>query len=234
MAGVNEYGQPVGDDLVDWEPPDFPPATELSGRTVRLEPLAWQRHGQELFDVFSEATDSLWTYLPFGPFHRIDELEATIESMLGYPDWVPYAVVVDGEALGFASYLRVQQRDGVIEIGAIAFSPPLQNTTAATESLYMLIRNAFDLGYRRCEWKCDDLNAQSLSAGRRLGFRYEGTFRQATHYKGRNRDTAWLAITDTDWPRLDAALRAWLSPDNFDDSGHQIRSLGELTPGLST
>ncbi len=234
MAAVNEFGQPVGDDLVGWDQPELPPATELTGRTVRLEPLSWPRHGQELFDVFSDAPDSLWTYMPFGPFHRVDELEATIEAMIGYPDWVPYAIVVDGQALGFASYLRAQPGDGVIEIGAIAFSPPLQKTTAATESLYLMIRNVFELGYRRCEWKCDDLNAPSRSAGRRLGFRYEGTFRQATHYKGRNRDTAWFAMTDTDWPRLDAAFRAWLSPENFDDSGRQVRSLRELTHGLSS
>jgi RimJ/RimL family protein N-acetyltransferase len=135
---------------------------------------------------------------------------------------------VEGRPLGFASYLRIRPRDGVIEIGSIAFSPMLQRTTAATEALYLLMRNAFDLGYRRCEWKCDDLNGPSRSAADRLGFTYEGTFRQATHYKGRNRDTAWYAILDNEWPALDGSFRRWLERENFDAEGIQKRPLNEI------
>lgn len=197
----------------------------LRGRWVTLEPLHWRAHGPALFEQFDSAPDSLWTYMPFGPFDHQSDLEETIEAMIDYPDWVPYAIVVDGRPLGFASYLRIQPVDGVIEIGAIALAPPLQKSTSATEALYLMIAHAFQLGYRRCEWKCDALNGPSRSAGRRLGFEYEGTFRQATHYKGRNRDTAWFAIIDKDWPGLESAFSKWLSPDNFDEQRTQRQSL---------
>jgi RimJ/RimL family protein N-acetyltransferase len=169
--------------------------------------------------------DAMWTYTPYGPFTDVAAVAGTINAMVEQDDWQPYAVVVDHIPLGFATYLRVKPRDGVIEVGGIAFSPALQRTTAATEALHLLIRNAFDLGYRRCEWKCDDLNSPSRIAAERLGFRYEGTFQQATHYKGRNRDTAWYAITDAEWPPLDTAIRAWLSMDNFEDTGLERASL---------
>jgi len=117
---------------------------------------------------------------------------------------------------------------GSIEIGGISYSPALQRTIAATEALYLAIRNTFDFDYRRCEWKCDDLNEPSRTAAVRLGFRYEGTFCKATQYKGRNRDTAWYAITDEEWPALDAAFSAWLSDDNFDNRHRQRRSLAEI------
>lgn len=229
---MNASGQPIGEDLRDWEPPPLPPVAVLSGETVSLEPLEWSSHGDALFEAFSTAPDSLWTYMTFGPFDGPADLETTIETMIGAADWLPYAIVVEGTPLGFASYLRAQPADGVIEIGSIAFSTHLQRTTPATESLYLMIRNVFELGYRRCEWKCDALNAPSRSAGGRLGFRYEGTFRQATHYKSRNRDTAWFSIIDTDWPALDAVFLEWLSSDNFDEAGRQIRRLSDLTTGL--
>ena len=129
--------------------------------------------------------------------------------------------MVDGAPLGYLSYLRIDPAGGVIEIGSIAFSQRLQRTTPATEALYLLLQTAFDLGYRRCEWKCDCLNAASRAAAERLGFRYEGTFRQATHYKGRNRDTAWFAIIDADWPARQHALATWLDRHNFDQHGRQ-------------
>jgi RimJ/RimL family protein N-acetyltransferase len=127
--------------------------------------------------------------------------------------------------------LRIDQKNGVIEIGSIVFSPSLQRTSAATESVYLLLKNAFELGFRRCEWKCDHLNLPSRVAAERLGFRYEGTFRKATHYKGRSRDTAWYAITDEEWPALDAAFRSWLADDNFDVDGVQRRSLRAVRSG---
>lgn len=153
--------------------------------------------------------------------------------MIEAGDWCPYAIVTPGDGpCGIACHLRVQPSIGVIEIGSIVLSPRLQRTTAATEALYLLMRHAFDLGYRRCEWKCDALNAPSRRAAERLGFVYEGTFRQATHYKGRNRDTAWYAIIDADWPALDAAFTAWLAADNFDAEGRQRRGLGSFRSAL--
>ena len=228
MPRSNEFNQPIGDDLDGWKPPGFPPLREFAGKYVKLEPLNRERHTQSLYAAYQDSPDSIWTYMPLGPFRDTAELGATIEALAADSGWQPYAIVVHGTALGFMSYLRIDQPNGAIEIGSIVLSTGLQRTTPATEAIYLLIKNAFDLGYRRCEWKCDDLNAPSRRAAQRLGFRYEGTFRHATHYKGRNRDTAWYAITDHEWPALDQAFRAWLADDNFDRSGRQRSSLSNL------
>jgi len=225
MPRSTEFGQPIGPDLQGWVPPEFPRLQEFEGRSAKLEPLDSERHGRSLFAAFREAPESIWTYMTIGPFASEHALTDAIDVIAVYPDWQPYAIVVEGRAQGFMSYLRIDPPNGVIEIGSIVFAPQLQRTRAATEALYMLIKNAFDLGYRRCEWKCDDLNVPSRLAAERLGFRYEGTFRKATHYKGRSRDTAWYAIIDDDWPVLDRKFQAWLSDDNFDPGGRQRRSL---------
>lgn len=198
---------------------------------MTVEPLDRETHGPPLFETLAAAPDSLWTYMSFGPFHDYHEFESTLKTIEHYPNLMPFAMVVDDEPLGFASYLRTAPRDGSIEIGSIVFSPQLQRTTPATEALYLMMRNVFALGYRRCEWKCDDLNTVSRRAAERLGFIYEGTFRQATLYKGRNRDTAWYAITDREWPDLDLAFQKWLSPYNFDSNGAQLRSLRQIREG---
>lgn len=234
MSVANEFGQPVGNTISGWAPPTLPRNVPLSGRTTVLEPLQWSRHGVSLFEVFSASSDDLWTYMTFGPFSSPEDLEETIDWMNSQEDWLPYAIVVDGNALGFASYLRIDPPQGVIEIGAIVLSPPLQKTTPATEALYLMIHNVFALGYRRCEWKCDSLNEPSRLAGERLGFVYEGTFRKAMHYKGRNRDTAWFSMTDDEWPSLDAAYTRWLTPDNFDSQGVQIERLRDLIAASRT
>ena len=231
MPRPNEFGQPVGDPLGGWSPPPAPPAQRLEGRTVTLEPLEPKRHAAPLSEAFGNAPDSLWTYMAFGPFDTVADLETTLHSMTEAPDWSPYAIVVEGKPLGFASYLRIVPGDGTIEIGSITFAPSLQRTTAASEAIYLLIRYVFELGYRRCEWKCDHLNEASRIAAVRLGFTYEGIFRQATHYKGRNRDTAWYSIIDREWPDLDMAFQNWLSADNFDDRGRQRKGLGEMREG---
>lgn len=191
-------------------------------------PLDPDRDTGPLYDALGDVPDSIWTYMSFGPFAESAELRATLQVMVDDATWQPYVFSVDDRPLGFASYLRIQPRDGVIEIGAITLSPEMQRTTSATEALYLMIRNTFEQGYRRCEWKCDDLNAPSRSAADRLGFTYEGTFVQATHYKGRNRDTAWYAITDREWPALDDAFQRWLAPENFDDAGGQKVTLREM------
>lgn len=228
---VNQFGQRVGIALGVWAPPAMPSSAGLTGRLVELQPLDSAVHAEGLFAAFAEAPPSLWTYMAVGPFRSSDELKSAIAAMTGHQDWQPYAITVQDKPLGFASYLRVDQRSGVLEVGSIALSPSLQRTTAATEALYLMIDHSFDLGYRRCEWKCDALNAPSRSAAERLGFRYEGTFRQATHYKGRNRDTAWFAITDAEWKELRPAFRKWLSADNFDGRGNQRKSLREMLRG---
>jgi len=226
VSRLNEFNQPIGPDLQGWTPPQFPPFRELHGRSVKLEPLDRERHAGALFTAFQDAPDALWTYMFFGPFRCVGELAAAIDTLIALPDWQPYAIVVGERPVGFMSYLRIDPANGAIEIGSIVFSPALQKTRAATEAIYLLIRNAFDLGYRRCEWKCDDLNDASRVAAGRLGFRYEGTVRKATHYKGRSRDTAWYAIIDDEWLALEAAFQTWLADDNFGPDGRQRTSLG--------
>lgn len=221
----NEFGQPVGLPLLGWAPPPVPGATALNGGHVRLAALDVSAHSSDLMVALGDAPDALWTYMSFGPFATEDSLRRTLEQLADTDGWQLYAIEVDEKALGFAAYLRIEPANGSIEIGSIVFSPDLQRTTAATESMFLMIDNAFALGYRRCEWKCDALNQPSRDAAERLGFAYEGTFRKATHYKGRNRDTAWYAITDDDWPELRAGFVAWLSVENFDDAGHQRTSL---------
>ncbi len=170
----------------------------------------------------------MWTYLPFGPFPDAEDLGDQLERLISLRDWQPFAIVVDDEPVGFCSYLRIDPAGGVIEIGSIAFAASLQRTSAATEAIFLLLGRAFALGYRRVEWKCDDLNAASMAAARRLGFSYEGTFRKATHYRGRSRDTAWFAMLDDEWPAIEHSFLAWLSPTNFDVDGRQRRSLASL------
>jgi len=134
-----------------------------------------------------------------------------------------------GQPVGVASYLRIAPASGTIEVGHIHYSPRLRRSPIATEAMYLLMERAFSLGYRRYEWKCDALNAPSRAAARRLGFSYEGVFRHATVYKGRNRDTAWFSAVDSEWPALQTAFQAWLAPGNFDDEGRQRIRLADLT-----
>jgi len=234
MSRVNEFGQLIGPDLGDWRPPAFPEPVVLEGQMTRLEPLDAARHAAPLFDAYASAPPTLWTYMPFGPFGSVEDLAEAIERLLAYPDWRAFAVLEDGVALGFLSYLRIDPKVGVIEIGSIAYSPALQKTGPATEAIYLMLKHAFDLGYRRCEWKCDALNEPSRSAADRLGFRYEGTFLKAAHYKGRSRDTAWYAMTDEEWPSVGLALELWLAEDNFDALGHQRRPLSMIRSDLAS
>jgi len=219
-------GRPVGRPLPNWTPRPRPGRDVLQGRYCRLEPLDAARHAEDLFTAFSEA-DEGWTYLPYGPFGDCDGLRTWLEDMSRHEDPLFFAIVDrEGRAVGLASYLRINPEMGSIEVGHIHYSRPLQRTRAATEAMYLMARRAFDeLAYRRYEWKCDDLNAPSRRAAERLGFVYEGTFRQDRIYKGRNRDTAWYSITDAEWPAVRAALEAWLDPSNFDEHGVQLTRL---------
>ncbi|HPE61805.1 MAG TPA: GNAT family protein [Thiolinea sp.] len=224
-------GQPVSFPVPDWQPRPLPPKTGLEGRYVRLEPLDVTHHADALFQSFGRDTDARnWTYLPYGPFADADTFRHWLAGCQGCDDPLFYSIIdpVSGNAAGLASYLRITPETGVIEVGHIHFSPLLQQTRLATEAMYLLMRRVFDeLGYRRYEWKCDALNAPSCAAAARLGFRFEGIFRQATLYKGRNRDTAWYSILDREWPTRRAAFETWLDPANFDADGKQRRALGK-------
>jgi RimJ/RimL family protein N-acetyltransferase len=228
----NELGQPVGRALPDWHAPQRPPRTAMTGRFCRLEPLDVERHAADLHAANSLDRDGrMWTYLFSGPFESEAEFRAWLQPRQESDDPLFFAVVdlATGRATGLASYLRIDPPNGVIEVGNIAFSPLLQRTPAATEAMYLMMQRAFGLGYRRYEWKCNALNAPSRRAAVRLGFRFEGIFRQAIIVKGRNRDTAWYSIVDGEWPSLAAAFEQWLAPGNFDATGCQRTSLSHLT-----
>ncbi|MPY95072.1 MAG: GNAT family N-acetyltransferase [Acidimicrobiia bacterium] len=232
MAPTNALGQPVGEPVPNWTARAFPEPEPMAGRTCRLEPLDVASHAADLAASFAADIEGrTWTYLPYGPWDSAEAHQAWLGQMAASRDPQFYAIVdaASGKAVGQASYLRMVPEHGVIEVGHLAFSPALQQTTAATEAMYLMMLRAFDgYGYRRYEWKCDSHNAPSLRAARRLGFVDEGVFRQAVVMKQRNRDSAWLSITDAEWPRVRAALEAWLAPSNFDDAGQQLASLPQL------
>jgi RimJ/RimL family protein N-acetyltransferase len=222
---------PLGDP-VDWSPALAPSGESLRGSRVLLRPLDPAVDAQPLH-ASTEADPTIWTYLPDGPYRSSEELGRTLAQEAGAEGYVFYAIepTAAGHALGQAAYMRIEPSMGAIEIGNIWLAPELQRTTAATEAIYLLARHAFDdLGYRRLEWKCDSLNANSRRAAERFGFRFEGIFRKHMVRKGRNRDTAWFSITDGEWPGVRAAFEAWLAADNFDGDGTQKRSLTELMP----
>ena len=229
MSTANRLGQPIGEPVPGWSPRQPPSREPMIGRFCRLEPLSAKRHGAELHAANGrDAEGRMWTYMSYGPFPELDAYLGWAQRMEAGTDPLFHAVIdaTSGKAVGVASYLRIEPEVGVIEVGHIAFSPLLQRTPAATEAMYLMMRRAFgELGYRRYEWKCDALNAPSRAAAERLGFTFEGIFRQATIYKGRNRDTAWYSILDREWPARQAAFEAWLDPDNFDRQGRQRSSL---------
>ena len=223
---------PVGPPLPDWNGSDFPRFEEIEGRRCRVERLRPGIHARDLFDAFSEDTEGRnWTYLPYGPFGTRRALEIWMEGYCTGRDPLFFAVIDKGtgKALGWASYLNIRPDSGVIEVGHINYAPALQNSIAASEAMFLMMRAALtDCGYRRYEWKCDALNARSRRAASRLGFSFEGIFRNATIYKRRNRDTAWYSIIDSEWPKIQAAFESWLDPANFDSGGRQIRRLQEF------
>lgn len=229
---TNHLGQPVGESL-EWAPASLPPDSPMTGRTCRLERLDVHRHADDLYAANALDTEGrIWTYMGYGPFDSEADYRDWIESSASADDPFYHAIIDtdSGKALGVASYLRIVPAIGSIEVGHICFSPPLQRTIAATECMYLMMSRAFDeLGYRRYEWKCDDKNEKSRSAALRLGFTFEGIFRQHSVYKGRTRDTAWFSIIDREWPAIRDAFEKWLDPGNFDEGGRQRVSLSTLT-----
>ena len=232
----NDLGQPIGAPLADWQGCAHPRGAVIEGRLCRLEPIDAARHASDLFTAFSEDHDAHnWTYLPYGPFADEDELRAWMVATCLGDDPCFFSVIdlASGKAVGVASYLRIVPGIGVIEVGHIHFSPLMQGRPISTEAMYLMMRQVFDvLGYRRYEWKCDSLNQPSCAAATRLGFLFEGIFRQATMYKQRNRDTAWYSILDREWPTARSAFESWLDPANFDGSGKQRQRLSDLMQRL--
>jgi RimJ/RimL family protein N-acetyltransferase len=231
-AVLNALGQPIGFAVEGWTPPPRPPREPMQGRYCRVEPVDIARHAADLYASNRAATDPRdWTYLAYGPFESLEDYRAWMQRVCLSDDPLFHAIIdnATGKAVGVASYLRIEPASGSIEVGHINYSPLLQRTPAATEAMYLMMQRAFALGYRRYEWKCDALNARSRAAAQRYGLSFEGVFRQATVYKGRNRDTAWYAAIDQEWPALQAAFLQWLDPANFDQSGRQRVRLADLT-----
>lgn len=226
----NTWGQILGEPVSDWQPCSRPNATLLSGQYCRLERLQPEHHGADLWQAQQTAVDGRdWTYLPYGPFHSLNEYTTWLVGVSALEDPYFFAIVdqTTQQALGVASLMRIDPANGVIEVGHIYYSPLLQRTRGATEAMYLLMRYIFELGYRRYEWKCNDLNEPSKRAAERLGFSFEGVFRQAAVIKGFNRDTAWYSLIDKEWPQCHYAFEHWLHPTNFDAQGQQLQSLAQ-------
>ncbi|SPF81175.1 GNAT family N-acetyltransferase [Pseudoprimorskyibacter insulae] len=222
--------RPLGPLVPNWTPPPRPEPMVLKGRYCHLEPLRADAHAAMLFNAFN-GHDWLWDYMPQGPFHSAAQYHRWVKETEAQSNDLFFAIREHAgkPALGVASLMRIFPADGTIELGNICISPALQRTRATTEAFYKLMEWCFNAGYRRFEWKCNALNMPSRRAAQRLGLSYEGVFRQALVIKGRNRDTAWFAAIDSDWPALKSAFETWLDPRNFTADGDQIESLSDLT-----
>jgi RimJ/RimL family protein N-acetyltransferase len=225
--------QPVGE-LVDFTGARPPVPTELHGEHVILRPVDPEQDAAPLYAASHAPSGdaTIWTYLYDGPYPDLESFRASLEEQAARRDYLFLTVTRagDGQPLGIVSYLSIVPEHGVIEIGNIWFGPDLRRTPAATEAIFLLAKHAFDdLGYRRLEWKCNALNEPSRRAAIRFGFGFEGVFTNHRVVKGRNRDSAWFAITDARWPAVRAAFQTWLSPENFDQDGTQRSRLGDLT-----
>ena len=216
---------PFGDPVPGWTPRPWPPGATLVGRTTVLEALH-ARHVEDLTWAWADTDEAHWAYLPMERPVGAGQVAALVADMVDDPGWVSYAVQVVGRAVGVLSLMRIDPGNGSVEIGAVVFGTPLLRTVASTEAQRLLMGHVFDdLGYRRLEWKCNALNAASRAAALRLGYSFEGVFRQAMVVRGRNRDTAWFSVVDGEWPAVRARLDAWLDPSNFDAAGVQRRRL---------
>jgi len=225
----NKLNQKIGFQIKSWTPSVYPGRTKIKGKYCEVVPLDISKHAKQLYASFSmHKDDSSWTYLSSEPFHEFKEFHDWLKSDCSGKDPIYYTIIdsKNTEAVGLASHLRIEPAIGVIEIGNIHFSSKLQKTIMGTESMYLMMKRVFEeWGYRRYEWKCDNYNERSKNAAKRLGFTFEGIFRQATIYKNRNRDTAWFSIIDKEWATLKKKFEKWLLPSNFDSNGVQINRL---------
>lgn len=223
-------------DLSNWQMRPPPDLKLVKGRYVSIEPAIFPAAAEDLYPVICGAgNDDLWTYIPIGPFESAEQFGAVMKLVGGDQGWQTHLIRDDetGAPLGMASYMRVRPEAGSAEVGCIVYSRKLQRTPAATEAMYLMARHVFDdLGYRRYEWKCNDANAASKRAAVRLGFTFEGVFRQDLVMKGKNRDTAWFSMLDSEWPNAKAAFETWLAPENFDGEGAQRRGLAAIRAEL--
>lgn len=235
LKASNLRGKALADMSPHWLAPPVPAHEVLSGHWSRLEPLDPAGHGSDLAAAFAGA-DRVWSYLPPTPPVDAQALREVLEEVAAREGMLAYGLIdlASGCAAGFLTIMEIRPADGVAEIGYVAFSPAMQRTRVATEAIFLLLRHLFKTGYRRVEWKCDNENAPSRHAAMRFGFHYEGLFRQHMVRKGRNRDTAWFAMLDGEWPAREAAFTAWLAPGNFDASGMQRTRLAPVNSSVSS
>lgn len=222
----------VGEVIENWQGCAAPQRISHDGRLVRLEPLEVDRHAEAMFEAHrsGDPEGRIWDYLPYGPYDSLNAYRDHIAAQAASSDPLFFAIIdkVSGDAVGVASFLRIEPPQGVIEVGHICYTPRLQRTQGATEAMALMAKHVFDdLGYRRYEWKCNAANDASRRAAERLGFTFEGVFRQHMVVKGRNRDSAWFSMLDKEWPDRRRKFEAWLDPGNFDADGRQIKPLGE-------
>lgn len=226
---LNEYGQPIGIEIIDWTPRELPSSPLLLGKYCQLEQLNVEKHANDLLAAYQTATDGRdWTYLPAEPPQNYNTFCDYLTKLITTNNQYHYAIIdiKTNKALGTVALIRPDTINGSIEVGYVTFSPLLKKTRIATETQYLLMRYVFDdLQYRRYEWKCDSLNEPSNAAAQRLGFKYEGTFRQAVVYKSRTRDTSWFSIIDKEWSELKGRFEKWLNKDNFNQDGTQKNKL---------
>lgn len=236
MQQKNQFGQVLGHLVENWIPCQRPAKVFIQGRYCILEPIEINKHAVKLFDVLAiDNQGESWTYLPYGPFDTINEFKNWLVKTMSDNDTLLYAIldVKTQESIGISGYLRMDPEHGVIEIGHLHFSALLKQTSLATEAIYLMLRHVFDeLKFRRCEWKCNDLNEPSRRAAERFGFIFEGIFRQNYIFKNRNRDTAWFSIIDSEWGAIKEKFEKWLNPNNFDAKGKQILKLGHVKTKL--
>ena len=229
---TNSNGQPIGRPQPDWSARAHPPKTSIDGRFCRIESFDIDAHADDLFEAFAlNASGANWTYLGYEPTDNVADLRKIMAAGWQGEDPLFHTIIdkATDKPVGVAALMRIDKANGAIEVGNIHYSEHLKQRPAATEAMFLLMRRVFkELGCRRYEWKCDSLNAPSRAAAARLGFSYEGLFRQAVVYKGRNRDTAWFSIIDDEWPALEAAYEAWLSPENIGSDGKQKQRLQAL------
>lgn len=229
---TNSFNQPIGFPLPHWQPRPWPARKTFIGRYTRLEPLDVAQHAKALYNAYTQTgDDALWTYMFYGPFASLADFEWYLQQQCLGDDPLFYTIIdpQTATAVGLASLMRIVPTHGVVEVGHITYAPSLQKTPAATEAMFLLMQHVFDeLGYRRYEWKCDSLNEPSRRAALRLGFTFEGVFRQALVYKGRNRHTAWFSLLDSEWPAVKQGFNRWLDAANFDATGQQRHSLALL------
>lgn len=238
----NEFGQFIGSALPNWQGVAKPPQQILAGEHTELIPMQFEQHADSLWALIQQEPDaSCWTYLPYGSFATQALFSTWLKGFLANDELLVYAILSGTKVVGWCALMRADVVSGSVEIGHVYYSASLRQSYSATEAMFLLMQQVFSLGYRRCEWKCDDLNAPSKKAALRLGFSYEGVFRQAVVVKGRNRNTAWFSILDSEWPSQSQAMQKWLKADNFDSSyseslsksyGQQKQTLQQLRKTL--